>query len=197
MQEIAEVKRQMREKIRRRASELPISYFKEVGRKISEHACNMPEYSQADTVLGFVSTAREADTRNFLQNALATGKRLAVPLCAGSGVMEAREIRSFQDLRPGKYGIWEPALFCPVIPASEIQFALLPCVSCTPSGKRLGHGGGYYDRYLAGYSGIAVLACPEALLCKELPTERFDVSIPFVITENVVYKYGLSKPLSE
>ena len=105
-------------------------------------------------------------------------------------MMEAREIQSKQDLVPGKYGIWEPAPHCPLVPVDEIQFALIPCVSCDITGKRLGHGGGYYDRYLAAYSKTAALVCPAALLSDRIPVDAYDIAIPFVITESAVYRNG-------
>ena len=187
--EIAEAKRALRQIIRRCSKLLPASYFQEAGRLISERACRTNEYQLANTVLGFASMENEPDTSEFLRHALRE-KRLALPVCRDSGMMEAREIQSKQDLVPGKYGIWEPAPHCPLVPVDEIQFALIPCVSCDITGKRLGHGGGYYDRYLAAYSKTAALVCPAALLSDRIPVDAYDIAIPFVITESAVYRNG-------
>lgn len=190
MTELEKDKRALRREMRRRSAALPGSYWKEAGDGIARRALRLPEYLRAGVVLGFAAVSGEPDLSDFLRGALSAGKRLALPLCTGQGVMEAREIRSLRDLRPGKYGIPEPAAHCPTIPPEELEFVLVPCVSCTAAGTRLGHGGGYYDRYLARCPGAAALACPAALLCDEIPAGEWDVSVPLVITENAVYRGG-------
>ena len=47
----------------------------------------------------------EIDTRPLLEQILADGKRLCVPLCTSPGVMECREVPDLAVLRPGAYGI--------------------------------------------------------------------------------------------
>ena len=58
---------------------------------------------------------------------------------------------------------------------------------CTGPGRmecrRLGRGGGYYDRFLARYTGSTLLLCRERLLCPDIPREAHDICIPAVITE--------------
>ena len=48
---------------------------------------------------------------------------------------------------------------------------------------RLGQGGGYYDRYLAGFQGFTVALCRDALLRDEIPTQPHDVPVQLVVTE--------------
>lgn len=194
MTEIEQEKRALRREMRRRSAALPDSYWKEAGERIAGRALRLPEYLAADVVLGFASVSGEPLVYDFLRGALSAGKRLALPVCAGEGVIEAREIRSLRDLRPGKYGIPEPAARCPAVAPEELEFALIPCVCCTAEGLRLGHGGGYYDRYLTRYRGVAAAVCPEAMLCTGIPVGEFDLSIPLVITENAVYSNGTARP---
>ena len=65
------------------------------------------------------------------------------------GIMELRQITSLDQLTPGAYGILEPPADSPAIEADGVDFAVLPCLSCSHSGHRLGQGGGFYDRFLA------------------------------------------------
>lgn len=58
----------------------------------------MPEYQAAGTIFCFVGTPHEIDTRPILENALAAGKRLCVPLCTGPGMMELRQITTLSQL---------------------------------------------------------------------------------------------------
>ena len=78
---------------------------------------------------------------------------MGVPKCISKGIMEVYKIRSFDDLEPGKYGILEPKEGCEKISPKAIHLALIPCLSCSMKGERLGYGGGYYDRYLQQITG--------------------------------------------
>jgi 5-formyltetrahydrofolate cyclo-ligase len=50
-------------------------------------------------------------------------------------------------------------------------------------GYRLGYGGGYYDRWLAGYDGFTALVCPKDRLTDKLPREEFDRPVKLVLTD--------------
>ena len=157
-----------------------------VDRKIIRRLLARPEYRSADTVFCFVGTEYEINTKPVLEQTLKDGKNLAVPRCSENGQMDARLIHSLSELHPGRFGILEPPASAPL--AAAIGLSVIPCLSATPEGDRLGHGGGYYDRFLARFPKIpAVLLCREALLVEHLPTEKFDQRISVVITENRVY----------
>ena len=57
--------------------------------------------------------------------------------------MEARQIRSLGELYPGSYGIEEPEKAAEIIGPEEISLALVPCLTCSGDGRRLGYGGGF------------------------------------------------------
>lgn len=189
---IKEQKTNLRHKIKNRLAKLPNGYLQNSGRAIAANITAMQEYQQAETVFAFVSTSTEPDTYLLLKKILADGKRLAVPLCVDSGHMEARVIAALSDLHPGSYGIMEPSERCLKADPSEIQLAVIPCVTCDHTGRRLGHGGGYYDRFLAVYSNAAAMVCPEMLLCSDIPQEPFDHIVSIIVTENNIYRSSAS-----
>ena len=186
-----EEKQQLRRTIRALERQLSPRYKAESSRAIAAHLLAMPEYQAAGTVFCFVGTEREVDTRPILEDALAAGKRLCVPLCTGPGIMEPRQITGLDCLVSGAYGIPEPPAGAPQMDMDEIDFAILPCVTCDRWGHRLGRGGGYYDRFLAGYRGGTVLLCRERLLREEIPLEPWDMPIPWVLTERGLYEDGI------
>ena len=86
------------------------------------------------------------------------------------------------------------AVFCFVSAGREIDtrpiLEQIPCVTCSREGRRLGRGGGYYDRFLAHYRGAAVLLCRERLLRQEIPFGVHDYPIPWVLTEAGLFEDG-------
>lgn len=184
MMEKTEAKRRLREEIKKRAKELDDGYCRAASRGICRRVIAEPAYQAAACVFCFVGTKGEPDTINILRDALTRGKRVGVPLCIADGVMEVRQIKDLeQDLRPGAFGILEPLPELPRIEAREIDFAVLPCVTCDHRGNRLGHGKGYYDRFLRGAEFPTCMVCFEKLTTEEIPMEHHDQKAGKVITD--------------
>lgn len=127
------------------------------GRRISRRVCASPEFAAASTVACYYPTGSEVPTQDVMQEAASRGKRVALPRVAGGAI----EFRLVDDLRrlerggwggsDGMFGIMEPRASCPECPAPDL--VIVPAVGVTLSGDRLGYGGGYYDRFLAGGGG--------------------------------------------
>ena len=83
-----EEKQRLRQTIRTLERQLSETYKAASSQAICAHLLAMPEYQAASAVFCFVGTEREIDTRPILADALAAGKRVSVPRCTGSGVME-------------------------------------------------------------------------------------------------------------
>ena len=186
-----EEKQFLRSRIRELEAQLSDKYKVNSSQAICTHLIGMPEYQAADTVFCFVGTAKEIDTRPILEDALAVGKRLCVPLCVDKGIMELREITDLSQLISGSYGILEPTADAPPVSVDEVDFAILPCLTCNHAGQRLGKGGGYYDRFLSHYRGGTVLLCRENLIREEIPVEPHDYPVPWVLTERGLYEDGI------
>ena len=185
-----EEKQQLRRTMRALESGLSARYKAESSRAIAAHLLAMPEYQEAGTVFCFVGTDREIDTRPILEDVLAAGKRLCVPQCVGKGIMELRQVTDLRQLIPGAYGILEPSADAPLVSLDEVDFAILPCLTCNHLGQRLGQGGGYYDRFLSHYRGGTVLLCREKFIREEIPLEPHDYPVPWVLTERGLYEDG-------
>ncbi|WP_283609318.1 5-formyltetrahydrofolate cyclo-ligase [Faecalispora anaeroviscerum] len=180
---VLEEKKKLRAELKQRIAALTPDYIEESNKSIVQNILGYPCYTNAKTIFCFVGTSNEINTSALIEQALADGKRVAVPLCIGKGIMEAREIHSLAELHSGMMGILEPTAQSVLVTPAEIDFAVLPCVSCDRRGNRLGYGGGYYDRFLEKATFCSVLICREQLLCGQIPTEPHDIAIPAVITE--------------
>lgn len=185
---VSEQKKQLRIKVRKMERELSPEYKKTADILITQRILHLPEYKEANGVFCFVGTEREIDTTALLENVLRQGKRLLVPLCTGPGIMELRQITSLSQLEAGAYGIREPRPDTPKVDKSEVDFSIIPCVSCDRKGHRLGQGGGYYDRFFEEYAVPTVLVCREALMQEHIPVEEHDVVFEKVVSEVANYE---------
>ena len=104
--------------------------------------------------------------------------------------MELRQVTDLKELSPGAYGILEPPAGSPSLSPDQADLAVIPCLTCSREGRRLGRGGGYYDRFLSRYRGAAVLVCREKLLRQEIPFGLHDYPVPWVVTEAGLFEDG-------
>ena len=181
-------KQAARRAARQQLAQISPQEFSAIGAAMWQTLQAQPAWQSAQSVFCFVGALHEPDTMPILQGALSAGKQLLVPRIAGPGQMQLVSLQSLGQLQPGAFGILEPPQALPAIPAgSGVQLAVLPCLAATRSGARLGHGGGYYDRFLANYSGRRLILCPEALLAQSLPTGPLDEPAQAVLTEKALY----------
>jgi 5-formyltetrahydrofolate cyclo-ligase len=184
--DIKEQKNQLRQRIKEINETLTPEYCEEASRKICRKVIETEGFKKAETVFCFVGVGSEPDTREIIEMALKAGKHLCVPLCLDKTSMAAIEITDYdRDLVPGFFGLLEPKKNLPVVYVDNIDFAVIPCVSCDSEGNRLGHGRGYYDRYLEGRNFQCVLLCFEKSMSEvgEIPVDEHDRAIEMVITD--------------
>lgn len=186
--EIREQKKRLRRTLRLRAEALTEEYRGRADESIAQTILKSAAWRQAEGVFVYVGMPREPDTMPLLLAALRTGKRLYVPLCCPGRELAAVRIRSLDELRPGIWGIPEPPMDSPRAAAGEIGLAVVPCVSATREGGRLGHGAGYYDRFLRGQPCRSWCLCYEELLSALLPLEEHDVPMDAVVTEKGLFQ---------
>lgn len=178
-----EEKQAVRQQIRERMKKLSPEYIRESDEKIQEKVLDLPEFKRAETVFCYVSVGKEVSTEKILEECFRQGKTVGVPLCMEPGVMEVREITGMDQLENGVYGLLEPKKDTPVIRKTDIQLGIIPCVSADLCGKRLGHGAGYYDRYLFDAEFYKVILCRRKLLWNDIPVDDYDVAVDLVITD--------------
>ena len=143
---------------------------------------SLPEVAQAATIALFCGVGSEPDTSALFDPLLARGKRLVLPRMLPGRQMEMRQFVPHRPLVPHPFGIPEPDADCPLILPGQIDLVLVPALCYDRQGYRLGMGGGYYDRWLAGFGGYTVGLCRQALLQDRLPVEEHDRPVDVVIT---------------
>lgn len=170
---------QRKEALRRRASLLP----RAEAAHLLEQFAQLPQVISAETVMVFCGVGREPDTAALIRTLLERGQRVALPVCLPGRRLEARVITDESQLVAGKFGIPEPEYGCLIASHKEIGAILVPCIMADREGYRLGFGGGYYDRFLVGYTGFTAMVCPRDRLVDALPREEFDIPVGLLITD--------------
>jgi len=112
------------------------------------------EWSRAERIGLFAGLGDEPDTRPVFAEIQRTGKRGFFPRCLDDGGLEMAPVEAWADLRPGSFGVLEPAQSARSSPLSSLDLLLLPGVAFDRFGRRLGRGAGFYDRALAGTEGV-------------------------------------------
>lgn len=142
--------------------------------RICRHIIASRWYRKAQVIAGYVPLKWEADITPVLQHALASGKTLALPLCGTAPHMTLRRVTALEELHPGAYGIPEPSAEAEIIPPEEVQLLLIPLEGIAEDGTRLGKGGGYYDRLLAGCDAYAMGCALSWQRVERIPREEWD-----------------------
>lgn len=97
--------------------------------------------------------------------------------------MTAMRVTDLGACVPGVYGIPEPPEGAEVADPAEIDLIFAPGLAFDRRGNRVGHGAGYYDRYLAGYGGMVCGVCFAAQVVEDLSPAPHDVPVGALATE--------------
>lgn len=151
--------------------------------RLAEKLFKTDLYRDARSLYAYLSFNQEVRTRLVIERAWADGKRVAVPKVVG-GELRFLWIESFDGLSENGWGIAEPVGDSPAA-EDETALVLMPGLAFDRSGRRVGYGGGYYDRYLAQHPHHPTVAlCYGFQLFDRLDAEAHDVPVDRVISDS-------------
>ena len=185
--ELKRAKRDVRRRMLAIRDAMPEPDRSRVGAATAKRFLALPEVERASTVLAFWSFGSELPTGPIIDALCARGTHVALPRIV-AGELEARTFRPGDDVTATSFGAYEPAGGALVHP-DEIDVVAVPAVAFDRACRRIGYGGGFYDRFLPtlhpdsvrigiGY-GVQLMAEGESL-----PASHFDLMVDLVITES-------------
>ncbi|MBX7256796.1 MAG: 5-formyltetrahydrofolate cyclo-ligase [Candidatus Hydrogenedentes bacterium] len=183
-----DAKSQLRARLRAMRSALSPTEVQTRSAAVHANLLLQPEFWAAPMLLTYVSIDNEVDTRALITSALAEGRRVAVPRLGTPGAMDWVEISSLESLTEGKYGIPEPVRTLPATRVSRDSIVLVPGVAFSPSGHRIGFGGGYFDRFLSEFGGVSIGLAYDFLVMDSLPTAPHDRRVVILVSETSAYR---------
>ncbi len=184
---VAEEKVELRKKLCSLTDRLSPRQHADSDAALFSHFLSLPQLADHETILLYYGVGPEPDTSLLFPQLLAMGKQIALPRCLPKRKMELRLYCPDTPLIPSSYHIPEPSPDCPLVDKSKLGLALIPALCFDRSGHRLGHGGGYYDRWLSDFTGFTVGLCRNCLLADRLPTDCHDLAVDTVITETHLF----------
>ena len=187
--DIENEKRSLRKAVLALRASLPPERCAEHSRAICRRLYEYPALAAAERVMLYAAVGTEPDLTELAGLLSADGKRLYYPVCGREGLMYAAAPDSPDAWRTGKYGIAEPdPEHSTLISPETLDAVIVPCVAFDTAHRRLGHGGGYYDRFLPRCTRAVKLAAAfDIQRAAAVPTDSFDVTVDAVATELRIY----------
>ncbi|MGH2679953.1 MAG: 5-formyltetrahydrofolate cyclo-ligase [Actinomycetota bacterium] len=151
--------------------------------RIAERFLALPEVEGATAVMVFSSFGSEVATTQMMQRLRDAGVSVALPRIE-DGELVALPYVPGDPVRPTPFGALEPIGTAPVAAAS-LDVVGVPGVAFDRYGRRIGYGGGYYDRFLRDLPVFRVgIAFGLQVRNEDLPTGSFDLPVHAIVTED-------------
>ena len=181
-------KSQQRQIIRERVEMLTGSEKAAFSHRICQRLASQPELQGAKVILSYLADEREVNVDEFNQFMAQKGAVICYPVVRGED-MEAYYCPQERYVLNG-FGIREPERSSSILIDREaIDLVIVPCVGFDAKMNRLGHGKGYYDRFLAGMDADRVAVAFEAQRLERIETTDQDIRMNKVVTEDEVYRH--------
>lgn len=173
-------KQTVRRKIRERKRAMTEEQIREKSGQLAKQFFATDLYQNAKTLYGYLPYNQEVRTLPILEQALRDGKKVAVPKCYGEE-MRFIYMDDLSRVEKGYANIPEPIADSPVAD-DETALVLMPGLAFDPRGRRIGYGGGFYDRFLVKEPGHPTVAlCYDFQMIDHLETEEFDIPVDMVL----------------
>ncbi|MTI12763.1 5-formyltetrahydrofolate cyclo-ligase [Sansalvadorimonas verongulae] len=195
---VAQQKSELRKHLRQIRRSLTPAQQQAASQRLLNTLLTLPAYQNSQHVAVYIAADGEIDTRHFVEDAWRKGKNIYLPVVDPQGSKTLTFLPWQEDtvMINNKYGIPEPdsSLYQTRL-ASGLDLVLLPLTGFDEAGKRMGMGGGYYDRTFAFVSGKEKKAPQPQLIglaheCQKagnIPSESWDIPLTGVATDQRFY----------
>jgi 5-formyltetrahydrofolate cyclo-ligase len=178
--DVQQRKAELRARVLARRSALPADQRAQAGRAIRDALLDRPEVQMAGTIAAYYSIGAEPDTRGLVYALWKRGSYVLLPVLRPDGDLDWASYEGPDSLVPGPRGLREPSEPTRGVDAvARADAVLVPALAVDGAGRRLGRGGGSYDRALARVGPLIPLIALvyDEELVGHVPSEGHDVPV--------------------
>jgi len=171
----------------------PLAAAREDAEAIAAHLLHTPEVRRAATVAMYISLSNEPGTGPLVEQLHELGRRLILPVLMPDNDLDWAVYQGPQSLVPASRGLLEP--LGPRLGPESVATAdvvLCPGLAVDRRGRRLGRGGGSYDRALARVP-VGTVVCTllyDGELLDHVPADDHDRQVTAVVTPSGLTRLG-------
>jgi 5-formyltetrahydrofolate cyclo-ligase len=182
---IADAKRALRAELRERRQLLSQAALDAAAEGVSVQLDALVERLGARSISCFLSTTTEPGTRDFVQQAVARGIRVLLPITRADGLLDWSVATADLDIAEGMFGLPEPVgeVLGPIA-VNEVDLLVIPAAAVDRGGMRLGWGRGYFDKTIG-----SMERCPpvyavvfDSEVVDDVPRDIHDQPVTVVVT---------------
>jgi len=192
MNPIKNHKHHIRQHLRKQRNSLsPLQQIK-AAKSCAQKSIQLAAIQNANNIALYLKNDAELDPQPLIEALWKLNKCLFLPVIKDftNGLLHFAPYFPNSPMTHNKYGIAEP-ITDQSIAISSIDVIFIPLVGFDEDGNRLGMGGGFYDRSLAGISSENTLKVGLAYQQQKidsLPSEDWDQPLDMIITESTIYQ---------
>ena len=184
-------KKRIRDTIIQKRNNLSSIEIRKAANNITRTVIQIIENENYKTVLTYSHFRSEVPTDDIITYCLEQKICVGLPVSGSDHSMDFYKISSSDELISGYHGIPEPDItVCDLCNITDSSLMIVPGTAFDRNGRRLGYGGGFYDRYFLKYPAVNKIGIAYDLqIVDELPYEKHDIDMDMIITESgIIYK---------
>jgi len=141
-------KAQIRSKILLKLKTQKEEYRNQKSKVIKDKLLRNKVFKKAKIVMFYIAFGGEVDTEEMIKEAKKAGKVICVPICKKDReTMQPAILDEHAKLIKGLYGVLEPVAHGTIC-EQDLDLVIVPGLAFDKTGRRLGRGKGFYDRFL-------------------------------------------------
>ncbi len=185
-------KKELRKRIKQQLRDTPHDAIADWSQRITERLCGLTEYRDAKAIMVYASLPGEFLTDALIEHAIGAGKVVCGPkIDWDDREMFAAKVDSRDDFIVDAHGVEEPRTD-QVFPAEKLDLVLVPGLAFDGEGRRLGRGGGFYDKFLSRLESGACRAAAtfDLQIVPSIPVTAHDQPVQMLVTQTQVRRFA-------
>lgn len=189
----ANTKDNIRDFIRSKRTELKQDWLDANSHRICESFTKLPEYKASDVVCLYMPITGEVNLKPLLKECWSNNKRVLTPAYrANTKDYGFKAVNPDSEMKEGLWGVPEPKTKEWADIGETPTCIAVPGLAFDQTGKRLGHGKGYYDRLLTftnkHINCTKIGVCFDFQIIESIPSEEWDIDMDIILSESRIYR---------